>query len=672
MAEISDSDTFKILVATDIHLGYQHERNKGQLLRDSFTTFEEILQYGKKYEVDFILLGGDLFHDTKPSQSTMIECMDLLRKYCYGPGDIAMEFLTDPTTVFEHCRYKNANYEDPNININMPVFTIHGNHDDPSFSNVGSMDTLSVAGLVNYFGKWMSLDKITVEPIILKKGSTYIALYGLGFVNDQRMYRLIKDDKLQLKKVEEFPECFNILVLHQNRVQHAQNDYVPESKLPSFLNLVIWGHEHECRIMPEAVVGASYFISQPGSSIATSLCQNETVPKHIGLLYVNKLRFKMKKLKLNTVRPFVFDNIILYNNPEIEEKRKSQFISSNTNIISEYVDKYIEDKLIPKAVAQLTGHPKQPEEPLIRLRLFYNDEQDIFETAGLSQKYCDEVLNPMSMILFRKTADTSKSSKHTIIDDTLDDLADKFHFEDEERGWTQSVQGSIKEYFDSEENKDLLTVLSVTGLNETLSQYIVKADEEAIQDVIQNKINKIKEHMKKQHLENPEEILDKIKEYRDERNEKEEEESRDVINFMSTRLSKKIGTHYNNDDNSDDDDDDVDDDNHDSDDDGNDSDDDNETSYVGRGKGKQNTSTRRKGRGRASSKGTLEKASRSTKANVTNKRNKDPFSAALSVIPNKGKQLGKQMQSTINQHTTPLSQLRQPPVNKYINVSDSD
>lgn len=60
------------------------------------------------------------------------------------------------------------------------------------------MDTLSVAGLVNYFGKWMSLDKITVEPIILKKGSTYIALYGLGFVNDQRMYRLIKDDKVCL------------------------------------------------------------------------------------------------------------------------------------------------------------------------------------------------------------------------------------------------------------------------------------------------------------------------------------------------------------------------------------------------------------------------------------------------------------------------------------------
>lgn len=64
----------------------------------------------------------------------------------------------------------------------------------------------------------------------------------------------------------------------------------------------------------------------------------------------------MKKLKLNTVRPFVFDSVILYNNPEIEEKRKAQPTSSNASIIFEYVDKYIENKLIPKAVGQLTGN----------------------------------------------------------------------------------------------------------------------------------------------------------------------------------------------------------------------------------------------------------------------------------------------------------------------------
>lgn len=33
--------------------------------------FEEILRIGKVNEVDFILLGGDLFHDTNPSQSAL-------------------------------------------------------------------------------------------------------------------------------------------------------------------------------------------------------------------------------------------------------------------------------------------------------------------------------------------------------------------------------------------------------------------------------------------------------------------------------------------------------------------------------------------------------------------------------------------------------------------------
>lgn len=65
------------------------------------------------------------------------------------------------------------------------------------------MDTLSVAGFINYFGKWMSLDKLAVEPIILKKGSSLIALYGLGYVNDQRLYRLIKNDKVCLHKFQQ-------------------------------------------------------------------------------------------------------------------------------------------------------------------------------------------------------------------------------------------------------------------------------------------------------------------------------------------------------------------------------------------------------------------------------------------------------------------------------------
>jgi double-strand break repair protein MRE11 len=43
-----------------------------------------------------------------------------------------LEFLSDSDLVFRHCLQKHVNYEDPNLNISMPIFTIHGNHDDPS------------------------------------------------------------------------------------------------------------------------------------------------------------------------------------------------------------------------------------------------------------------------------------------------------------------------------------------------------------------------------------------------------------------------------------------------------------------------------------------------------------------------------------------------------------
>lgn len=29
-------------------------------------------------------------------------------------------------------RFSTVNYQDPNINVSLPVFTIHGNHDDPT------------------------------------------------------------------------------------------------------------------------------------------------------------------------------------------------------------------------------------------------------------------------------------------------------------------------------------------------------------------------------------------------------------------------------------------------------------------------------------------------------------------------------------------------------------
>ena len=105
-------------------------------------------------------------------------------------------------------RFPLVNYEDPDFNIAMPVFAIHGNHDDPtgvslhtvqwqsflpfpsgmklhatkkpfmivfllfSFqdSNISAMDVLDVANLINYFGKVVDVEDITVSPVLLQKG----------------------------------------------------------------------------------------------------------------------------------------------------------------------------------------------------------------------------------------------------------------------------------------------------------------------------------------------------------------------------------------------------------------------------------------------------------------------------------------------------------------------
>lgn len=49
------------------------------------------------------------------------------------------------------------NYEDPYFSVGLPIFSIHGNHDDPTreggMEALAALDLLHVANLVNYFGK---------------------------------------------------------------------------------------------------------------------------------------------------------------------------------------------------------------------------------------------------------------------------------------------------------------------------------------------------------------------------------------------------------------------------------------------------------------------------------------------------------------------------------------
>ena len=105
-------------------------------------------------------------------------------------------------------------------------------------------------------------------------------------MNDDRLFRLFEEEKVNFEVPAQFEdEWFNVLVLHQNRARHGPKNYAAEHMLPHFVDLVFWGHKHECRIDPEDSQGR-FFVTQPDSSIATSLCPGEAVAKHIKLLKV--------------------------------------------------------------------------------------------------------------------------------------------------------------------------------------------------------------------------------------------------------------------------------------------------------------------------------------------------------------------------------------------------
>ncbi len=74
------------------------------------------------------------------------------------------------------------------MNIKLPIFTIHGNHDYPSndFGKLSICDLLHVSNYANYFGKYTDLKQIMVKPIVIEKKGVKmkVAVYGLGYIKD--------------------------------------------------------------------------------------------------------------------------------------------------------------------------------------------------------------------------------------------------------------------------------------------------------------------------------------------------------------------------------------------------------------------------------------------------------------------------------------------------------
>lgn len=84
--------------------------------------------------------------------------------------------------------------------------------------HLAALDILQIAGLVNYYGRTPESDNIQVKPVLLQKGRTKLALYGMSNVRDERLFRTFRDGKVKFFRPDtQQSDWFNLMAVHQNQ-----------------------------------------------------------------------------------------------------------------------------------------------------------------------------------------------------------------------------------------------------------------------------------------------------------------------------------------------------------------------------------------------------------------------------------------------------------------------
>lgn len=548
--EEPDGDTLRIMISTDNHLGYlENDPIRGM---DSFAAFEEVMSLAQARKVDCILLGGDLFHHNKPTRQTLHKTMEIMRRYTMGPDPVKIQILSDQNRDFRGAG--RVNYEDENYSVDMPIFSIHGNHDDPTRDGgkelLAALDLLAMSNLVNYFGRQDQVDKVEVSPVLIQKGSTKCALYGLGNMRDERLNRMWQRKKVLFLRPEnaapeendddeddEEVEWFNVFVLHQNRdnMGRGNKNCIHESMIPNWMDLAIFGHEHTSEPHPAESVVGTFRITQPGSSVATSLSEGESERKHAIVLDIRGCQFKMDPIPLTMVRPCIIHDLSLQDHAHLdpEDPKVDQKI---TQVLEEILHTQMinarekQKTLLQDAIeaGNYVSHKKSKplrfqmvhgEQPLIRLRV----EHSGFTTLNnqrFGAKFVGKVANPTDILLFQRAKKQrgggggsgkggSKKGNQAASDALEDPLQpEELH--------AVSVEDLIKENLEESEQK--LDILKQKDLAVALEEFVDKSEGNAIPELTEHLIKKKQKDM--------------LKEFRDSRLSKEKDESIDQEDSM--------------------------------------------------------------------------------------------------------------------------------------------
>jgi double-strand break repair protein MRE11 len=357
------------------------------------------------------------------------------------------------------------------------------------------------------FSNFRMFHQIEVSPLLIEKGSTKVAIYGMGAMREARLNRMWSSKKVQFLRPEEDETgendeneadsgFLNIFALHQNRdFGRGAKNCVQESMVPDWMDIVIFGHEHECLIsFAESVVG-TFRITQPGSSVATSLVAGEAVRKHIGILDVKGRRYRMDSIPLTQVRSFITSDLSLQEHkikldpedPKIDDKINALLEKEVQVAVRNAHDRTKE--VIAEALAvgndagekdsPLLNRIEKPNEVLIRIRVEHSGFSTI-NNQRFGARFVDDVANASDILLFHRRKEVKPTTKKLSAKERQQFLKTPLDPENLER---IEMEDLVMEFFSDVDKQDrALRMLDKTKLTESLAEYVDKSASSTIEE----------------------------------------------------------------------------------------------------------------------------------------------------------------------------------------------
>ena len=277
----------------------------------------------------------------------------------------------------------NINSDD--LNVNIPFFVIHGNHDAPAGENVPApCKLLSTVKFINYFKTENIDDYINLSPVVIRRNDLDVVLYGIGFLFQKAFYNALKNKKFNFLKpnIQLNQNVYIICLIHQDKIgrdSKMENFQEMMTSTYSFIDLFIWGHEHEHIKYQD---GSK--VMQIGSTICTNLSKKSSFGNYMVIYEISlnndEIHTNFTEIPLQKTRPLLYKNISI---PLSLSMKKEDYISKIETEIQNLLAK------------------SEFEKPFVRLRIQKGPglwDPHCINVHNIEHNFSNIVANPTSII----------------------------------------------------------------------------------------------------------------------------------------------------------------------------------------------------------------------------------------------------------------------------------